>query len=269
MAKFNLNDYVTVQERINKFWTENPDGAIKTEIVSVTPDHKSIVIIANVYKSHDLITIPNATGIAQEHAGTHAMVNSTSWVEAAETSAIGRALANMGYAISNADRPSREEMEKKERYESSPARPPVPDSGKPAPDAEPAKPGPVDLNAIDPNAVGRAGVPFAQLREDLHLDKPINAQVQQWKADVALENDPELPPEAVRDACKVLALLAYDAVKIDVGQAWRFAELAKGCLYVEAVDGLEKVAEQAGALTSFVIAAIAGRRRQLAAQAQA
>jgi hypothetical protein len=117
MARFNLDDYVTVQERINKFWTENPDGAITTQVSAVTPDHKSIIVLANVYKSHNLDNIPDATGIAQEHAGNHAMVNTTSWVEAAETSAIGRALANMGYATSNSDRPSREEMEKVQRYE--------------------------------------------------------------------------------------------------------------------------------------------------------
>ena len=53
---------------------------------------------------------PDATGHAQEHV-TEKGVNSTSALENCETSAIGRALANLGYAAKG-KRPSREEMAK-------------------------------------------------------------------------------------------------------------------------------------------------------------
>ena len=52
-------------------------------------------------------------GYAFEVAGSGA--NRTSHEENCETSAIGRALANMGYATSHKDRPSREEMSKASR----------------------------------------------------------------------------------------------------------------------------------------------------------
>jgi hypothetical protein len=111
---FNLADYKTVQERINEFWEKYPEGAILTGISRETNEQKSIIFYAQVYKvrpdrSRDEC-VPDATGYAQEIAGT-SNVNSDSHVENCETSAIGRALANLGFATKN-DRPSREEMAK-------------------------------------------------------------------------------------------------------------------------------------------------------------
>ena len=34
---FNLEDYETVEERLIKFWKENPDGRIETELLEATP----------------------------------------------------------------------------------------------------------------------------------------------------------------------------------------------------------------------------------------
>jgi len=117
MARFNLDDYIPVQERVNQFWEDYPDGAIITTITHLSDDMKSVIVRSEVFKQRpeNAYAVPDVTGIAEEHAGNHAMVNSTSWIEACETSAIGRALANMGYATSNKDRPSREEMEKVSR----------------------------------------------------------------------------------------------------------------------------------------------------------
>ena len=58
---------------------------------------------------------PVATGYAEEVRGA-SPVNKTSHAENAETSAIGRGLANCGYATKGS-RPSREEMEKVQRGE--------------------------------------------------------------------------------------------------------------------------------------------------------
>jgi hypothetical protein len=58
-----------------------------------------------------------ATGYAEEVRG-EGNVNRTSHVENCETSAIGRALANLGYAGSDmTKRPSREEMQKVQRMQ--------------------------------------------------------------------------------------------------------------------------------------------------------
>jgi hypothetical protein len=112
-GRFNLNDYVTVDERIDRFWADYPNGAIRTEMVYANNDGSSVAIIARIHK--DACGPVIATGIAQELQGG-ANANKSSWWENCETSAIGRALANMGMSISK-QRPSREEMAKVQRYE--------------------------------------------------------------------------------------------------------------------------------------------------------
>jgi hypothetical protein len=123
MARFNLTDYVTVQDRITKFWAENPDGAIRTELASNPSQFAQVVFRAEVYKHRDH-PHPDAVGYAAEVAtdDPRGGPNYTSWHENCETSAIGRAFANLGYATSQTDRPSREEMEKVERGRSTPVR---------------------------------------------------------------------------------------------------------------------------------------------------
>lgn len=113
MPRFNPEDYIDVQTRINRFWQEYPDGRIDTLLMS-DPDHfDQVVFRASVYKHRD-DQCPSVTGWAAEKAGGGG-ANQTSWHENGETSAIGRALANMGYATSQKDRPSREEMGKTDR----------------------------------------------------------------------------------------------------------------------------------------------------------
>lgn len=108
--KFNLNEYDLVEDRIKKFWDDNPNGRIWTEEISVSADHQSIVIKAMVYADKDDVN-PIATGIAQDQQGKGA--NMVAWIENCETSAIGRALANWKYQAKK--RPSVEEMQKVER----------------------------------------------------------------------------------------------------------------------------------------------------------
>lgn len=110
--KFNLDDYDLVEDRLKKFWKENPEGRIETEVVSITPDHQSVVILCKGYKHYD-DDKPVATGIAQDQQGKGA--NMTSWIENAETSACGRMLANWKYQAKK--RPSQEEMQKVSRAE--------------------------------------------------------------------------------------------------------------------------------------------------------
>lgn len=115
MPAFNKDDYIDVQERINRFWQEHPDGAIRTRFEGDIRDFKQARYFAAIFKDRNN-TEPDATGWAFEIAGSGG-ANNTSHEENCETSAIGRAFANMGYAVSRKDRPSRQEMEKVERHE--------------------------------------------------------------------------------------------------------------------------------------------------------
>ena len=111
MAKFNLENYETVEDRLKVFWKENPEGRIFTEVVHETDDGSCVTIRAFVYKNEN-DSNPISTGIAQETKGQGGFANTDAWVENCETSAIGRALANWKYQGSNKPRPSQQEMSK-------------------------------------------------------------------------------------------------------------------------------------------------------------
>ena len=104
---FNLADYETVESRLEKFWKEFPDGRISTEL-EVCEAHR-YVVKAYLFRTY-LDQVAYSTGFAEEKDSDRG-VNATSALENCETSAIGRALANAGFATKGR-RPSREEMVK-------------------------------------------------------------------------------------------------------------------------------------------------------------
>jgi hypothetical protein len=107
MASFNLQDYETVEDRLVKFWSDNPNGRIETNLVHFGGGQ--FIVQAFVYRNAD-DPVPTTTGYAEETVSNRG-VNQTSALENCETSAIGRALANWIYAAKG-KRPSRQEMEK-------------------------------------------------------------------------------------------------------------------------------------------------------------
>ena len=116
MARFNLNDYETVEERIKRFYEANEDGRITTENLTSDTDRATgtWIVKASVYLTagDQANNLPKATGLAFEIDGGQG-ANQTSALENGETSAIGRALANAG--LSGNKRASREEMAKVEK----------------------------------------------------------------------------------------------------------------------------------------------------------
>lgn len=103
MGFFNLEDYETVETRLNRFWeSHSEDGKVETELVRYDNGH--YIVKAKIFVGDRQV----ATGLADEHT-TDKGVNARNALENAETSAIGRALANYNFAPKG-KRPSREEM---------------------------------------------------------------------------------------------------------------------------------------------------------------
>lgn len=114
MAGFNPKEYAEVKDRIKEFHVENPEGSIKTFIAHL--DGPVAIVEARLFRTRqDVIDNVYTSGFAREVEGK-SNVNKTSHLENAETSAIGRALANLAY-MANANRASREEMLKVERMQ--------------------------------------------------------------------------------------------------------------------------------------------------------
>jgi hypothetical protein len=124
-----FQDYVTVAERIEKFYERYPEGRLITHIVEHDAERGFILMRAEVYRNADDAQ-PAATGHAYE-LKTEGYVQRTSYIEVCETSAIGRALAMAGFEVRRGIA-SREEMEKaahraeppRERQKPAPTAPP-------------------------------------------------------------------------------------------------------------------------------------------------
>jgi len=111
MARFDLSQYATVEERLKAFWSapESQDARIVT--INHTKDSSLWIIETRLYLTagDQANELPKTTGWASE-------ANSDPFaLERCETSSIGRCLAN--YIYSGNKRPSREEMEKVARMD--------------------------------------------------------------------------------------------------------------------------------------------------------
>jgi hypothetical protein len=107
---FDLSQYETVESRLEKFIADYPDFRIDTVMESFANDR--FIVRASIYRTF-ADSVPFSTGYAEEKISDRG-VNSTSALENCETSAIGRALANAGYAAKG-KRASQSEMAKVNR----------------------------------------------------------------------------------------------------------------------------------------------------------
>ena len=95
-VKIKGKDYVLVSDRILAFNQEYPKGSITTALVSA-PESQTFIIKATVIPDVDTPQ-RQFTGYSQATIG-QGMVNQTSALENAETSAVGRALGMMGIGV--------------------------------------------------------------------------------------------------------------------------------------------------------------------------
>ena len=127
--RFNPDEYITVHERIEKFYAKFPNGRILTSVVEHNAETGFVLIRAEIYRDPE-DTLPAATGHAYElRSAGH--VQQGSYVEVCETSSVGRALALLGFEVRRGVA-SREEMERGARKQ----------QAAPAPARQPSKPTP-------------------------------------------------------------------------------------------------------------------------------
>lgn len=119
-------EYGLVQERVNAFRSLFPEGMILTEMLS--NEDGMCVFKATVYDDAGKVL---ATGHAYEREGS-TLVNSTSFIENCETSAVGRCLGLLGLTGGDGAIASAEEMRTAVANQDKPAR-----TTKKAPKAEP------------------------------------------------------------------------------------------------------------------------------------
>jgi hypothetical protein len=112
MARFDISQYSTVAERIDKFWVKYPEGRLHTELIHFSPEQ--VVMRGEVYLDRD-DPRPVTTDYAEERIDS-SPVNRVSMVENCATSVLGRCLADLGGDFTGAKRPSAEEMQKVQRH---------------------------------------------------------------------------------------------------------------------------------------------------------
>jgi pyruvate/2-oxoglutarate dehydrogenase complex dihydrolipoamide acyltransferase (E2) component len=179
--RFNPDEYITVHERIEKFYAKFPQGRIITTIIEHNEETGFILMRAEVYREPD-DALAAATGHAYElRSAGH--VQAGSYVEVCETSSVGRALALLGFEVRRGVA-SREEVirgARKQQAAAAPAqaqrpaqeRTPAPDTTPaadvtPAAPTTPATPAAVDAPGLDEQilqAAGELGYDAAKVRK--------------------------------------------------------------------------------------------------------
>ncbi len=150
-----FDGYIPVAERVEKFYDRFPEGRIITQIIEHDRESGFVLVRAEVYRSPDDAQ-PAATGHAYEVRG-ESFVNKSSYVENAETSAVGRALALLGFEVKRGIA-SREEFEKAARMQ-----PPTKNAARPVP--SPVEDNETSLDEDILQSAGELGYDAAKVRK--------------------------------------------------------------------------------------------------------
>jgi hypothetical protein len=186
--RFNPDEYITVHERIEKFYAKFPQGRIITTLIEHSAETGFILMRAEIYREPD-DALPAATGHAYElRSAGH--VQAGSYVEVCETSSVGRALALLGFEVRRGVA-SREEVvrgaKKQQQVAAVAAAPAVPtERQSPPPESAPATAerahAPVERASASPPASDAEAAPdldaqILQAAEELGYDA---AKVRKW-----------------------------------------------------------------------------------------
>ena len=181
--RFNPDEYITVHERIEKFYARFPQGRIITAIIEHDSETGFILMRAEVYRDPE-DALPAATGHAYElRSAGH--VQQGSYVEVCETSSVGRALALLGFEVRRGIA-SREEMERGARKQAAAATARQSEKGAPTQErttTQPQKqaaptPAPAaETPALDAEATADLDAQILRAAEELGYDA---AKVRKW-----------------------------------------------------------------------------------------
>lgn len=167
--RFNPDEYITVSERIEKFYAKFPQGRIVTSIIEHNQETGFILMRTEVYREPD-DGLPAATGHAYElRSAGH--VQAGSYVEVCETSSVGRALALLGFEVRRGVA-SREEVVRGAKKQQAVAAAAPPERQAPPTDRTPPSP-PAAPDAESPDLDSR----ILQAAEELGYDA---AKVRKW-----------------------------------------------------------------------------------------
>ena len=105
--RYDPNNYEDVATRLQRIHTANPKLRVLTKIAWHDDEFNKVCFRASLMEGDTVL----ATGFAMDWKAKDRGATTTNWVETAETSAIGRCIANSKYQDKNAERPSKQEME--------------------------------------------------------------------------------------------------------------------------------------------------------------
>ena len=105
--RYDPNKYEDVATRLQRIHSSNPNLRVITEIAWNDDEFNKVAFKASLMEGDTVL----ATGFVMDWKAKDRGATTTNWVETAETSAIGRCIANSKYQDKNAERPSKQEMQ--------------------------------------------------------------------------------------------------------------------------------------------------------------
>src|ERR1043165_9709280 len=204
--RFNPEEYITVHERIEKFYAKFPQGRIITTTREHDREPGFVLVRAEVSREPD-DALPAATGHAYElRSAGH--VQQGSYVEGCETSTVGRSLALLGFEVRRGVA-SREEVERGARKQQAGAAARQTEATRQTEAArQTEKGGPQQESASTP----QERTPPSQEKTAPPAERPATATARREAA--ASAPAAEEPPELDTQILQAAEELGYDASKV-------------------------------------------------------
>lgn len=227
------NQYLPVAPRIAWFRDVNPSGEIHSQLV----EHD----LAGGYAMFRVRVVDRNGAIAEGH-GSETMSGFKDYREKAETVAIGRALAHLGYGTLHALEIARMDGDNTKLADAPIERRHGNNQGnRPAQQ----RPQPKIENTIE-------GFSDDQILEALNFGKDRKVQEEQWArdADSAFLGDPQ--SEATKNRIRYIVTMANAAMRLAKDEEWRYIVLLQKCTNVAQFNAIIRNATGSGVEESFV-----------------